>query len=196
MRTYFTTSEARTAANAQPQRLAKSSKQILAEDAAKAYDWQSFDVFLSHSILDAELILGVKVLLEKRGYSVYVDWDSDGDLDRSVVSPKTAAILRTRMRQSKSLLYVATENAGTSKWMPWELGYFDGFKKGGVAILPVLDSENASFRGQEYLGLYPVVTKDFYKDGIKRDVFVEDFGSGWTTLDSFANGNHDLSKYG
>jgi hypothetical protein len=194
--TYFTKSGARAAAKAQPQKLAKSFGDILAEDASKVSDWQSFDVFLSHSIVDAELILGVKVLLEKRGYSVYVDWETDKDLDRSTVSPKTAELLRTRMTQSKSLLYVATENAASSKWMPWELGYFDGLRKGGVAIFPLLDSEAETFRGQEYLGLYPVVTKDFYTGGVKADVFVEDRGNGWTTLDSFARGDHTLSKYG
>jgi hypothetical protein len=43
MVTYFTKSEARAAASAQPQRLTKSSTQILAEDAAKVSDWQSFE---------------------------------------------------------------------------------------------------------------------------------------------------------
>lgn len=40
-----------------------------------------------------------------------------------------------------------------------ELGYFDG-KKGKVIILPVLKKENDNFRGQEYLGLYPFLTKE------------------------------------
>lgn len=63
------------------------------------------------------------------------------------------------MKQSDSLLYIATENASGSKWMPW-VGYFDGHKPGNVAILPVLDSENQKFEGQEYLGLYPIADKD------------------------------------
>lgn len=195
MATYFTKSEARSAARAQPQKIAKSFGQILAEEAANVRGFESFDVFLSHSVHDAELILGVKVLLERRGYSVYVDWDTDKELDRSNVSPKTASVLRSRMQQSKSLIYVATDNASSSKWMPWELGYFDGLRKGGVAILPLVDSETERFRGQEYLGLYPVVRKDFYSDGVKRDVFVEDVGNGWTTLDSFAKGLHALNRY-
>ncbi|MNN67530.1 hypothetical protein D3C81_1831680 [compost metagenome] len=64
------------------------------------------------------------------------------------------------MKQSKTLLYIATENATNSKWMPWELGYFDGHKPDRVAILPVMDNENQKFEGQEYLGLYPTVDKD------------------------------------
>ncbi len=119
-----------------------------------------FDIFLSHSINDAELVLGVKVLLEEMGKKVYVDWVDDPELDRSQVTKHTAERLRGRMKQSDSLLYIATESASSSKWMPWELGYFDGHKPGNVAILPVLDSEDQKFEGQEYLGLYPVVDKD------------------------------------
>lgn len=194
MATHFTKSEARSAAATHPQRSAKSFGRILSEDASAVASWQRFDVFLSRAILDAELILGVKTLLERRGYSVYVDWDVDQQLDRSTVSPKTAGVLRARMQQSSSLLYVATENASNSKWMPWELGYFDGLRKGGVAVLPLLDSSTETFRGQEYLGLYPVVTKDSYAGGVKSDVFVEDRVTGWTTLDRFAKGDHALSN--
>jgi len=89
-------------------------------------------------MVDAELVLGIKVLLETEGQKVYVDWIDDQALERDRVTAKTADVLRKRMRQSESLLYVATKNALKSKWMPWELGYFDGFKNGGVVILPVL----------------------------------------------------------
>ncbi len=39
--------------------------------------------------------------------------------------------------------------------MPWELGYFDGLRRGHVGILPIVQSPSAGFNGQEYLGLYP-----------------------------------------
>ncbi|WP_447650426.1 toll/interleukin-1 receptor domain-containing protein [Pseudomonas abietaniphila] len=121
---------------------------------------ERFDIFLSHAMVDAELVLGIKVLLEKEGKKVYVDWIDDRDMERNHVTTETAEVLRQRMRQSESLLYVATENAPKSKWMPWELGYFDGYKNGGVAVLPVMDKSDSPFEGQEYLGLYPVVTKE------------------------------------
>src|ERR1700730_6467996 len=109
--TYFTKSAARAAASNQRQKLVKSATQILSEGNASASDLGVFDIFLSHSIQDAELVLGVKLLLEKQGFSIYVDWDTDAHLDRSTVSKETATVLRTRMQQSKSLLYLATENA-------------------------------------------------------------------------------------
>src|SRR4051812_5325592 len=111
MATFFTKNEARVLASATPQRLLKSFGQILAEDSAHVLSSQNFDIFLSHSVLDAELIVGVKALLEKRGYSVYVDWYTDKQLDRLTVSSETAAMLRTRMAQSKSLLFVVTSNS-------------------------------------------------------------------------------------
>ena len=117
----------------------------------------SFDIFLSHSKLDGDLVLGVKSVLESIGKTVYVDWIDDPLLDRSNVTPKTAEKLRERMRQCKALFYAQSENATTSRWMPWEVGYFDGFNS-NVAILPIARSENqTTFVGTEYLGLYPYV---------------------------------------
>jgi hypothetical protein len=58
------------------------------------------------------------------------------------------------MNQSKSLFYLYTKNSQKSRWMPWELGYFDGFAD-NVAILPTQEAPN--YRGEEYLGLYPYV---------------------------------------
>lgn len=119
----------------------------------------SYDIFLSHSYRDKELIYSVKFELESYGYKVYIDWIDDNQLSREEVTKDTAEILKNRMNKAKSLVFVTTENSIDSKWMPWELGYFDG-KKGKVIILPVLKKENDNFRGQEYLGLYPFLTKE------------------------------------
>jgi hypothetical protein len=117
---------------------------------------QRFDVFLSHSIADAEVVFGVMQLLESDGLSVYVDWIIDPRLDRRAVTPATAAVLRDRMNHCGFLLYASSTVSSNSKWMPWELGYFDGLR-GQVGILPVVDAPSASFAGVEYLGLYPRV---------------------------------------
>lgn len=156
---FFTKTEARKAAQKAIQG-SRNARDVLI-DAQKNYkETDRFDIFLSHSMVDAELVLGIKVLLEAQGQRVYVDWIDDQALERDRVTAKTADVLRKRMRQSESFLYVATENAPKSKWMPWELGYFDGFKNGGVAVLPVLDKSDSPFEGQEYLGLYPVITRE------------------------------------
>lgn len=193
---YYTLKEARGAAQSTLRKSfsQRSSSQILREAIASSTDYQSYDIFLSHSFKDAELILGMKSILEDQGFSVYVDWHDDPQMSRESVSKETAEILRKRMRQSKSLIYVATDNASGSKWMPWELGYFDGYKPKGVAILPLMEYESSSFKGQEYLSLYPVVQKRKYTSGA-TDVFVEESGKEWDTLKNFGRGTSNWRKY-
>jgi hypothetical protein len=117
---------------------------------------ERFDVFLSHSIADAEVVFGIMQLLESDGLSVYVDWVVDRQLDRRAVTAATAAVLRERMKQCGVLLYASSTTSSNSKWMPWELGYFDG-RRGQVGILPVVNAPGTNFVGVEYLSLYPRV---------------------------------------
>lgn len=133
----------------------KKAQEIIKESSALYYTTKSYDIFLSHSIRDANLILGMKGTLEDLGYSVYVDWIDDPQMDRSKVTAQTADKLRQRMDSSSSLFYITTTNTDSSKWMPWECGYFDGHKE-KVAIIPIeKQSSSNNFIGQEYLGLYP-----------------------------------------
>lgn len=156
---YLTISEARAAARAARFPRQKSAGQILLEDAREASKQKQYDIFLSHSFDDAEIILGVKKLVEALDLTVYVDWIEDSGLDRSKVTVKTAAFLRARMRSCSSLVYAYSPNSTTSVWMPWELGYFDGFKPSQIWILPVVSTSDSEFKNQEYLGLYPTVEK-------------------------------------
>lgn len=117
----------------------------------------TYDIFLSHSYLDKTLVYTVVDLFNQAGYSVYVDWIEDQQLDRSKVNAATANTLRERMELSKSLAYVATSNSSNSKWCPWELGYVDALKNGRCAILPIMKDDSSTFKGQEYLGLYPFI---------------------------------------
>jgi hypothetical protein len=115
-----------------------------------------FDVFLSHSYEDAEVIAGVARLLEADGLTIYVDWTVDRQLDRSAVTPDTAKLLRKRMKHCYFFLFVSSATSPRSKWMPWELGYFDGRHQGRVGILPIVERSGQGFQGQEYLGIYPM----------------------------------------
>lgn len=156
---YFTIEDALTAAKSytSPTRNAK----MLLNEAKRDFSTtKQYDIFLSHAYLDAELVLGIKSLLEKKGYRVYVDWIEDTQLDRNNITKETAETIRNRMKQCKMLFYVTSQNAGHSKWMPWELGYFDGSKPNKVWILPLLEHSWQTFKGQEYLSLYPVINKN------------------------------------
>ena len=157
---YVTESRLRARAQRATRSLFKSATARLNEQAlAKA---AHFDIFLSHSIKDSDLVDGARLELEDKGYTVYVDWVVDARLDRSAVTAETAAVLRGRMLQCDTLIYMHTENSPKSKWMPWELGFFDGAKGGRVSVMPVVKNKDDDFTGQEYLGIYP--TTDFTSD--------------------------------
>jgi hypothetical protein len=134
----------------------------------------TYDIFLSHSSEDAIYIKALRDELADAGFSVYVDWIEDPQLNRANVTKETASVLRRRMGACKSLLYATSEAAKKSVWMPWELGYMDSFTKARVAIVPVVEDaeKNGEFRGREYLGLYPYLDKTgdkFYlHESIKR----------------------------
>jgi hypothetical protein len=124
-----------------------------------------FDIFLSHSFLDKDEVLGLYRELTEMGFSVYVDWIVDPELDRTNVTKATAELIRNRMKNSKCLLLAISTNATMSKWMPWELGYVDG-NTNRCAIVPV-SQENLSlysFNRIEYLKLYPYITRNKIKD--------------------------------
>jgi hypothetical protein len=115
-----------------------------------------FGFFLSHSYEDARVISGVKKIVEaETGQSVYVDWIEDSQMSRTQVTAETADMLRKRMGCCRFMLYATSRASSDSKWMPWELGYFDGIKPGRIRILPVVKSGDEDFKGIEYLGLYP-----------------------------------------
>jgi hypothetical protein len=148
---------------------------------ARASSNERWDIFMSHSLMDAGLIYGIRDQLTEMGFKVYVDWIEDPHMDRESVSKETAATLQERMQQCKSLFFATTDNHSKSKWMPWECGFFDGFD-GHVAILPIVDHPTTSYRGQEYLGLYPYAGKHptlfagksalgIYHDSAKRESY-------------------------
>lgn len=137
----------------------KTASKALANESQKFSELKTYDIFLSHSALDAQVIYGLKLQLEARGFTVYVYWIEDPQA-RETVDADTADRLRKRMHTCKCLLYAASENASASKWMPWELGYFDGIKR-KVAIAPILTGTAyyfEGFKGQEYLDLYPYIS--------------------------------------
>jgi hypothetical protein len=118
-----------------------------------------YDIFLSQTIRDAEIVLGVYDLLTSAGYSVFCDWIEAPDTDRSKVTPANAALIRATMGVSDTLLFLDTKGADQSLWMCWELGWFDG-GRGPVAVLPVLTEGERYYRGREFLGLYPYIEVD------------------------------------
>jgi len=135
----------------------KSAASTFLKDRAQEFDFSKrYDVFLSHSFTDARIVRQVRKRLINEGLTVYVDWIEDKQLNRSNVGAYTALLLRHRMDQCNSLIYLTSDAAEKSVWMPWELGYMDSSTK-KVAIAPIVDDDEADFPSREYLGIYPYI---------------------------------------
>lgn len=140
------------------------------------------DIFLAHSSLDSVQVLGLYHLLRDRGYSLYLDRVCDPQLDRENVTRETARVLRYRMAQCRSLVVATSANLPQTKWVPWELGFTDGYT-GKAAVMPLLQSGQTTFAGQEYFELYPQV-RDSPGYNRPNDLDIYDRGSfvaGWGT---------------
>lgn len=120
----------------------------------------NFDIFLCHSYLDKDEVEGLYLELTKMGYSVYIDWIIDPQLDRDNVTKENAELIRKRLRSSKTLLLAISVNASLSKWVPWELGYVDGHTQ-QCGLVPIARNNETlnSFHRTEYLKLYPYIDK-------------------------------------
>jgi hypothetical protein len=136
------------------------SSKVLNESTRTFSATKTYDIFLSHSYLDADEIEALKEVFEDHKFSVYVDWIEDKQLRRDNVTIDTAKTIKQRLRSCKTLVYAFSINSPNSKWMPWELGFFDGYN-GKVSVLPLTDTPTGqeSYKGVEFVGIYPYITK-------------------------------------
>ncbi|BBE00311.1 TIR domain-containing protein (plasmid) [Sphingobium amiense] len=80
--------------------------------------------FLSHSSKDDDLVVGAIRVLEGHGAKVYVD-EIDPEMP-PYTTEETAGLLKSRIRQTKRFVLLASKNSKDSRWVPWELGVADG----------------------------------------------------------------------
>lgn len=76
-----------------------------------------YDIFLSQTIRDAGIVLGVYDYLTDKGFVVFCDWIDESDLSRNEVTPANAAFIRETMKQCDIFLFLNTESADQSLWM-------------------------------------------------------------------------------
>lgn len=152
----------------------------------------SFDIFLSHSFLDKEEVGGLYYELTQMGFSVYVDWIVDPQLDRNNVTKQTAELVRNRMKMSKKLLLAISTNATMSKWMPWELGYVDG-NTNKCAIVPVSTDgiSRSDFTRVEYLTLYPYLKRAQLQGTVSA--FITESGTNYVSINNWIRINESPS---
>ncbi len=189
---YLTEAEVRQRATQTTRSAKKSLPQLLAETAPT--DRSSFDVFLSHSSNEPEeILLGIKLILEDYNLTVYVDKYTDPQLSPDHVTPETAQLLRRRMRQCNTLLYVHSAHSKTSRWMPWELGFFDAFK-GTVGIVPVTQLHEETFKNEEYLNLYPYVDRATNTRTNQYTLWINSASNEYAQLYGWAKGSEHIRK--
>jgi hypothetical protein len=110
--------------------------------------------FLSHSSKDDDLVVGATMVLEGHGANVYTD-KVDPEMP-PYTTEETAVLLKTRIRQAKRFVLLTSKNSKESRWVPWELGVADGYKRfDHIALFPSSDdSKDMTWASWEYLGLY------------------------------------------
>ncbi len=136
---------------------------------------ENYDVFISHSSKDKDLIKKLRSYLEDYfGLSAYIDWDEDCGMSREEVADR----VKEAMSRSKTFLIVKTDNSDKSSWVSWETGCFeimcsspknDNFDKIGVLLIEN-DSKKftkETFEHQEYLKRYEIIGKDELQDFVK-----------------------------
>ena len=119
-------------------------------------------IFLSHSHHDRKFVEDAQEFFALYGVDLYVDWQ---DLEMpSLTSPTTAAKLKARINGCHRFVVLASNNAGNSKWVPWELGYADSSKTmNNIAIFGIADN-SGNWNGNEYIGIYPRISRS--KNGL------------------------------
>jgi hypothetical protein len=154
----------------------------------------NFDIFLCHSFDDKDVIKGIFIELTEKGYSVYVDWIVDSHLDRSNVTEESARLIRGRLESSSSLILAISENSVLSTWAPWELGVVDGHTK-NCALFPIAEGSTPkeTFKGREYLSIYPYITN--IQDWNGRKLYAVKDASNYRALGDWVNGQKLTYNY-
>ena len=90
---------------------------------------KKYDIFISHSYLDKNLVKSTKNALNLQNLSCYYDWTSDQDfLKRTLISDYTKEVLKKRIEQSEVFLLLLTHNVIAedkiiSEWVEMEIEY-------------------------------------------------------------------------
>lgn len=150
-------------------------------------DLSEYDVFISYSWNDKSYAEKVVQLLERCGYTVYIDYN-DLRLDRGNVTEETALRLIAVMKKCKALLHLYSPSASVSKWCPWEVGIFSGMKNMKCANLPLVENQGDDFKKQEYLEIYPYVDYEKTKETLKYDFWICESDNRYVSLRAWLGG--------
>lgn len=136
-------------------------------------------VFLSYRRKDKEYVKPIVDLLHSLKVNVYVDYLDEQLPDTP--SPRTASLIRERIRKSDKFIMVSTPNSQDSKWIPWELGLGDGFNGYENAIILPVTNNSLLWDEQEYFEIYGYIKEADSDDKRKTDwaIFYPDRKAIW-----------------
>lgn len=125
-----------------------------------------YDLFISHSYKDWEIVRDIVADANKAGLNCYVDWNADDDfLKRDLVSEFTKEVLKVRLENSDRLLFISTENSRASEWVSFELQYYQEHVKNDILMIVVDGEDGRNFRK---------IAKDDLFGSLKNDVVHSD----------------------
>lgn len=135
-------------------------------------------VFLCHKHDEIKELEDAISLLKNLGVEVYVDW-LDEEMPKAT-NDETARKIKRKIKENRKFIFLATENAISSKWCNWELGYGDALKYLEHIALLVVKDDYGNWSGSEYLQIYPIIGKKYswtddyfeveFPDGRKTDL--------------------------
>lgn len=136
---------------------------------------KKYDIFLSHKHSDKELVFQFKKLIDSLNLDIYIDWLDD---EMPITTDKETALkLKEKIKTSRKFVLLATDEAINSKWCNWELGYGDAYKYfENIAILPISNTDDGNWTGNEYLKTYPAITYTKNNNNESIELFVEFLG--------------------
>ena len=116
------------------------------QNSGSVQNMKSYDLFISHSSMDKDKVREVLRKANNIGLNCYVDWTADNDfLRRSMVSEYTKEVLKARMRQSRYLLYLSSDNSRKSKWVSFELEYYQEFLQRKIFMIIINGEDEHDF---------------------------------------------------
>ena len=117
-------------------------------------------IFISHKHNDIDTLKSFLYLLRKIGVYAYVDW-MDYDMPKKT-DGSTAERIKKKIKEMDKFILLATEDAISSKWCNWELGFGDSLKHPkNIAVLPIVNDYSSKWSGTEYLQIYPIITAEY-----------------------------------
>ncbi|MGL4569085.1 MAG: TIR domain-containing protein [Fusobacteriaceae bacterium] len=86
---------------------------------------KEFDFFISHSSKDGDEVQKLISFQNNQQKNVFCDWINDLDyLKRELLCQATLNVIELRLKQSKNLIFVESENSKSSIWCKYELNYY------------------------------------------------------------------------